>query len=251
MTKTLGWNTVFRSTRLTLALRVFSVLLTLALGACAGGPNQIRDYEARQRDYQLPVDLENSGRSGGEGSLWASQNRGNFLYTDQRASRPGDLLTVRVEEAADARRNASTTTSRDSETAAAVDAFLGLIERLESADSNISGSSLISTSSSSSFAGSGETNRSESLSATVQVIVREVYPNDTLFVEGHRVILVNEEEHHFYVSGVIRQIDIDDRNEVSSSRLADAQIEFTGRGLLSEQQRPGFFPRYFGWIWPF
>ncbi len=82
-------------------------------------------------------------------------------------------------------------------------------------------------------------------------MVRQVLPNGNLFVEGNRVILVNNEEHHFYVSGVARPIDIDETNAVSSSRLADAEIEFTGRGVLSDQQRPGAMQRVFGRVWPF
>jgi flagellar L-ring protein precursor FlgH len=33
--------------------------------------------------------------------------------------------------------------------------------------------------------------------------------------------------------------------------IADAEIEFTGRGILSDNQRQGWLSRYFGWIWPF
>jgi flagellar L-ring protein FlgH len=76
-------------------------------------------------------------------------------------------------------------------------------------------------------------------------------PNGNLFVEGHRVVLVNNEEHHFYISGVVRPIDIDQENSVKSSMIADAEIEFTGRGVLSDNQQQGWLSRYFGWMWPF
>ena len=79
----------------------------------------------------------------------------------------------------------------------------------------------------------------------------KVLPNGNLFVEGHRAILVNSEEHHFYISGVVRPIDIDQQNSVKSSVVADAQIEFTGRGDLSDNQKQGWLSRYLGWIWPF
>ena len=102
-----------------------------------------------------------------------------------------------------------------------------------------------------SFASKGDTARTESLTATVPAVVTKVFSNGNLFVEGHRVILVNAEEHHFYISGVVRPIDIDQDNSVKSSMVADAQIEFVGRGVLSDNQKPGWFSRMLGWMWPF
>jgi flagellar L-ring protein precursor FlgH len=50
---------------------------------------------------------------------------------------------------------------------------------------------------------------------------------------------------------VVRPIDIDGENSVKSTMVADAEIEFTGRGVLTENQRQGWLARYFAWIWPF
>jgi flagellar L-ring protein precursor FlgH len=33
--------------------------------------------------------------------------------------------------------------------------------------------------------------------------------------------------------------------------VADAQIEFVGRGVLTDNQKQGWFSRFLGWIWPF
>jgi flagellar L-ring protein precursor FlgH len=72
-----------------------------------------------------------------------------------------------------------------------------------------------------------------------------------MFVEGHRVVLVNSEEHHFYISGVIRPEDIDGTGSVPSSRMADAQIEFVGRGNLTTGSSQGWLSRALDAIWPF
>jgi flagellar L-ring protein precursor FlgH len=109
----------------------------------------------------------------------------------------------------------------------------------------------ISVESGSSFDANGSTGRTERLTATVPALVRKVLPNGNLFIEGHRVVLVNNEEHHFYISGVVRPIDIDQENSVKSSMIADAEIEFTGRGVVSEAQERGWLPKYLGWLWPF
>jgi flagellar L-ring protein precursor FlgH len=62
---------------------------------------------------------------------------------------------------------------------------------------------------------------------------------------------VNQEEQHFYISGVVRPIDIDQENSVKSSKVADAEVEFVGRGVLTDNQKQGWFSRFLGWIWPF
>ena len=125
---------------------------------------------------------------------------------------------------------------------------MGLLKKLpKSLDPNLA----IGGGSTNSFQSKGDTGRTESLTATVPAVVTKVFSNGNLFVEGHRVILVNAEEHHFYISGVVRPIDIAQDNSVLSSYVADAEIEFTGRGVLSDNQKPGLFARFWNWIWPF
>lgn len=223
----------------------------MGMGGCGTPSMHIQPYEPRTRDYQMPVEIADQEGVRESGSLWSAANDVNYMYTDQRALRIGDLLTVKVEEFATAQRNASTQLSRESNMNAQIRSFLGLIQGLnEILPDSIDASQLLDSEMTSQFTGRGETNRTEELQATVQVMVRNVLPNGNLFVEGHRVILVNNEEHHFYVSGVARPIDIDDTNSLPSSRLADAEIEFTGRGAISDQQRPGALQRVFGRVWP-
>ncbi len=63
--------------------------------------------------------------------------------------------------------------------------------------------------------------------------------------------MINEEESHLYISGVVRPSDIQADNSVSSNLIADAQVEYTGRGPVADKQRPGWFTRFFDWVWPF
>jgi flagellar L-ring protein precursor FlgH len=76
-------------------------------------------------------------------------------------------------------------------------------------------------------------------------------PNGDLFLEGTKVVLINNEEYHLYISGLVRPTDIAQDNSVLSSRIADAQIEFTGRGDLADQQRKGWLARLLDWANPF
>ena len=70
-------------------------------------------------------------------------------------------------------------------------------------------------------------------------------------IEGHRAFLVNNEEHHLYISGLVRRDDINDRNELASDRIAEAEVEFTGRGVMTNQNRQGWLARILDVVWPF
>lgn len=221
------------------------LLLASISGGC--GVAHISPYEPRQRNYIEPELDARAEADTASGSLWNRSGGAGSLFTDVRAYRRGDLLMVRVEEKAAAKREADTTLARSAETDLAVTNFLGLVARLQTAGIQPALGGTASTS----FDARGSTSRTENVAATVPAFVRKVLQNGNLFIEGHRVILVNQEEQHFYISGVVRPIDIDQDNSVKSERIADAEIEFTGRGVMTDTQRQGWLSRFVGWFWPF
>jgi flagellar L-ring protein precursor FlgH len=226
-----------------------ALLIGLSVLAAGCGPAHLAEYTPKHREYKLPAEGKGESEPSSPGSLWRDGRPASMLFTDARALHANDLVVINIEEVANASRSADTTLDRSSSSAAKIDAFLGLLKKLKlsSTDSGLN----IGGTSASSFKGQGSSDRSESFTATVPAQVVQVLPNGNLFVEGHRAILVNAEEHHFYISGVVRPIDIDQQNSVKSSVVADAQIEFTGRGDLTENQRQGWLSRYLGWMWPF
>jgi flagellar L-ring protein precursor FlgH len=228
-----------------LALAAWS-MFALA-GAC--GPAHLGEYTPKHRDYKLPAEGKGADEPASPGSLWRDGRPASMLFTDARALHVNDLVVINIEEVANASRSADTSLDRASSSSAKIDAFLTLLKKLKvsSTDSGLN----IGGGSASNFKGQGSSDRSESLTATVPAVVIKVLANGNLFVEGHRAILVNSEEHHFYISGVVRPIDIDQQNSVKSSVVADAQIEFVGRGDLTDNQRQGWVSRYLGWLWPF
>ena len=174
------------------------------------------------------------------------------LFSDMRAYRKGDVVQVQIEEVADAKRSTDVGIDREGNLSALVSWIpgLGFLSDL-GANGDYSGRVEGEGSSGSGFQSEGSTGRSERLVATVPAVVRKVLPNGNLIIEGERAVLVNAEEHHLYVSGIVRPIDIDQDNSVMSSMIAEAEIEFVGRGVLSDNQKQGWFTRYFGWAWPF
>lgn len=225
------------------------VIGTALFSGC--GPAHVGSYTPKKREYKLPAEAKSEKDESSPGSLWHENRPASLLFTDARALRVNDLVVIKIEEVADARRSADTDIERSSDSSAQVSAFLGLLKKLNAVDADLDPNLNIGGSSKASFKSGGKTGRSEYLTATVPAVVTQVLPNGNLFVEGHRVILVNYEEQHFYISGVVRPIDIDQENSVKSSMVADAQIEFVGRGVLTDNQRQGWFSRVLGWIWPF
>lgn len=224
----------------------FALALGLGFAAC-GGVNHIAKYEPKERKYKSPVDLTAASATTNNGSLFAPDHAGNFFFADQRAMHVGDILNINVVEDANADRSAETNLTREGSANLDIRSLFGLMRLI----GNNLDQQLIDGSQKTDFSGKGETSRHDHVRATVPAMVKQVLPNGNLFIEGHRVILVNEEEHHFYVSGVIRPVDILDDNSIDSSRIADAEIEFTGRGVISEKQSPGWLSRALDIVAPF
>lgn len=230
--------------------RIASYIALAVCGAlivgCAGERHVAR--KAHERTYDMPCKAAGAEHADNQGSLFqASSAR---LYVDQRAFQVCDIVTVKIQEKSSAAGSAATDTSRSSEVDARFDAFLGLLDKLEDVSPRTDTTKLVSAATDYTFAGAGKTKREGSLKATVTVYVKRILPGGNLFVEGSKSILVNSEEQYFYISGVVRQSDIQEDNTVSSALLADAQVEFTGQGVVTDAQEPGWFGRYFGWLWP-
>jgi flagellar L-ring protein precursor FlgH len=63
--------------------------------------------------------------------------------------------------------------------------------------------------------------------------------------------MINHEEYHLYISGVLRPSDIAPDNSVDSSLIADARVEFTGRGDIDDQVNRGWLTKVLDFINPF
>lgn len=219
----------------------------LALTACT--PQHVEPYTPKRRDPPLTTGSDTPA-VGSPGSLWRPGQPGATLFADLRAFRELDIVVVRVEEVADARRGAETDLVRSSRSGvgvAAVPLIGPLAAQLGNANVDVTGQAQNDTS----LRSEGITGRSERLIATVPAVVRKVMPNGNLFIEGHRVVLVNAEEQHLYVSGIIRPIDIDEQNSIKSSMIAEAEIEFVGKGVVTDTQQQGFLQRLLPLLWPF
>ena len=182
------------------------------------------------------------------GSIW--QSTSGSMTEDLKARRRGDILTIIISEVASASKEAKTDTSRDSAVGAGIPNLLGLEKGI--LKSNFSDlANLIKANANSSFKGSGSTSRQENLKATIAARVVDVQPNGNLMIEGRRNIKVNEEDQIIVLEGMVRSRDIAPDNTVNSIYVADARISYSGRGIVSDNQSPGWLMNIFNKIWPF
>ncbi len=227
--------------------KIVICLLSLAFTGC--GVAHIKDYEPKKRKYQPKAPSSKAPPAKETGSVWSNRSAGNHLFTDVRAFGTNDLVMVNIVEVASANREADTEVGRSGSFNFGGD--LGEFLRERSMWKGLNPDKLFYMKSNSQNRTNGSTSRSDNVRFTVAATVTQVLPNGNLFVEGHRVVLVNSEEHHFYISGVARPQDIGMNNTISSTRLADAHVEFVGQGVITEGQDPGWFTRLLNFISPF
>jgi flagellar L-ring protein precursor FlgH len=187
------------------------------------------------------------------GSLWQEENGRAYLYEDMRAMRVGDILTIKIVENHKGSKSADTSAERDStihnSLAGSAIGYIGIPGiRLGGEARRGLG---IDGSASNKFGGKGATNREGTLTGTISVIVTEVLPNGDLRMEGRREVTVNSEKQLMTISGIVRRVDVDTKNTVFSSAIADAKIVYSGLGVLDDVQRPGWLVRVMDWISPF
>ncbi|UFS72799.1 flagellar basal body L-ring protein FlgH [Geomonas sp. RF6] len=214
--------------------------LTLLLAGCAHEQAQVRTPAF---DEQIPKPQVNYA----SGSIWQASSVG--LAEDLKARRRGDIITVVISEQASASKQASTGTGRDSSMSAGIPKLLGLEKTPIKTWMDLA--NMISASTSSKFDGSGSTSRQEDLRATISAKVVDVAPNGNLLIEGTRNVKVNNEDQIIVLTGTVRSRDISSDNTVSSALIADARINYSGKGVISDRQSPGWLMNVLDKVWPF
>jgi flagellar L-ring protein FlgH len=149
---------------------------------------------------------------------------------DNKAFRPGDVLTVQVLEHSSASSSAETGTRRSNR----------LQAELSHGSNKVAQAALAA---SGDFDGGGRTQRASRLLTTVTVTVQEVLPGGQLRIAGTQAVTVNQEQQRVSLEGVVRPEDISDGNLVQSTRIAQARITYVGEGDLTERGRPAWWRR--------
>jgi flagellar L-ring protein precursor FlgH len=220
------------------------ILGTLLLSGCAARTSFPTPQLPSDNAPRMAVETPQTS-----GSLW-TENKGS-LFGDIKARQLGDILTVAIFEQASASREATTQTGRSSSNEAGISKFLGFETDLVKLNNAIDPTSLIATNYDNDFKGSGSTSRKENLVATLSTRVVEVFPNGNLRIEGGKTVTVNREEQIIVLTGIVRPNDISPQNVIDSKYVLDAKIAYTGKGVISDKQGPGWMTRILDNVWPF
>lgn len=185
------------------------------------------------------------------GSLWREDVSANYLFTDVKARFVGDLVTILITEDASGSNDADTSTSTETEVFANLEQFFGLPQQLAGKNPTIDPTQLVRASTARSWDGEGSTKRKGKLSARMTARVTSISPTGNLWIQGDKIVAVNREDQHIVVQGWVRPEDIDAQNQVLSTRIADARLDYYGTGVVGRRQREGWGLFLLDLVWPF
>lgn len=157
------------------------------------------------------------------------------LTADRRALRPGDILTVILNETTQASKKANTEIGKGSSVGIKPSIFGGKTINLTE----------MGLDSKTDFNGSSASTQQNSLLGAITVVVQDMLPNGLLLVQGEKNLYLNQGEEMVRLSGYVRVEDIDNDNQVSSLRIANARIVYAGKGTLQDANTPGWLTRFF------
>lgn len=192
------------------------------------------DYSVTLPQVPVPPPIAN-------GAIYQPVNGYAALHEGWRARRVGDPLTIVLTERTLATKSANSTL--DSK------ANLGITPPSSgplSFNPNAATASGVRG-----FTGAASADQSNSLTGEVSVTVAQVFPNGTLLVQGGKRVTLNRGDEFVQIRGIVRLADVDAENRVPSTRVADAQIAYTGKGDVARASRQGWFSRFFSVISPF
>lgn len=166
-------------------------------------------------------------------SLWAENYS---VFSDKKARNVGDILTIVISETTT--QSMSKSSSNEKEGSVSLGAGSGIFSFLKAAGA----------SGSDSFEAEGSANSSSRFSGQITVTVVEVLPNDNMIVEGTQSIWQNRNEQKITFRGVVRRDDVTMNNTVPSSKVANAELKFDGKGPLNAKQRQGILTQVFNFL---
>lgn len=250
--------------------RLLSLLVVASLSGCGtagrlaniGRAPKMSPVEAsRAPGVETSLAMQGAAHRGGQNAvaqaapvLSASLFRAGAggLFRDQRASRVGDILTIRINIADKADIGNTTSRSRTGSEKSGIAALLGLQTPLAKLlPGAVDPSKLVDLNSASDNKGTGSTSRSETVSMTVAAVVVDVLPNGNMLIRGRQEVRVNYELRELVVTGVVRPEDIARDNSIMHTQIAEARISYGGRGQLTDAQQARWGQQLYDALFPF
>ncbi|MGF1691456.1 flagellar basal body L-ring protein FlgH [Photobacterium kagoshimensis] len=215
-------------------MRIIFLLAALVMTGCA----PVSSVVDRQPPEEVPYTNYPTFTPDKDGSLF-NASYGMALFQDRRAFRTGDILTVVLDEQTRSSKKAGTSFGKESNTGISVPKIAGTV--YPEGEFSLKGDR--------DFKGASSSSQQNSLSGSITVLVSEVMPNGVLRVRGEKWLKLNQGDEYIRLSGLARVDDIDGSNRISSQRLGDARITYSGRGTLADANEAGWLSRFFNSSW--
>ena len=164
------------------------------------------------------------------------------LTSGGRAGAVGDIITIQLVERTAATKSNAANTQRNGDIGLTPPST-GPLSLFNPSDVAMGGNQA--------FKGKGDASPSNALSGEVSVTVAAVYPNGTMLVKGEKLLTLNRGDERVQISGIVRAIDIGPDNRVLSTRVANANIRYVGKGEIARASKQGWLQRFFSIISPF
>ncbi|AFH50216.1 Flagellar basal body L-ring protein [Ignavibacterium album JCM 16511] len=163
------------------------------------------------------------------------KNAAYSLFSDEKAARVGDAITIIVVESSIASNNAETKSGRETNLSFDLSGQL---------DKTKLPSGSLDIGSGNDFKGSGSTKTSGVIQTKISATIDSVLANGNLIIRGSKKITINGEEQLISIKGIVRTSDVRADNSVLSYNISDAEITFEGNGIVSDVQSPGLLTKF-------
>ncbi|TMM43088.1 flagellar basal body L-ring protein FlgH [Colwellia ponticola] len=220
-------------------------LLILVTSACSNTV-ELNKALPNDPDFAPIMPEEEEERIVPSGSLFKPYYVNN-IYSDSKAHRVGDIISVILSEKTQAKKNAKTELKKENET------NLDTVTGFGGVPISVNGQSLqFGMSQDSNFKGDSKADQGNSLSGNISVHVLRVLPNGNLMIRGEKWLTLNNGDEYIRLTGVIRSKDINSNNTIMSNKVANARIQYAGTGSFADTNEQGWLAKFFNssW-WPF
>jgi flagellar L-ring protein precursor FlgH len=179
------------------------------------------------------------------GSLYPANSGGPYvsavshrpLFEDRRARNVGDILTVVLNETTAAAKGSSLSAARKATATNVFDVTAGVGAPF-GAFAGVRGMSNYDGSADLKSEGAGASAANNTFAGTITVTVS----NGNLVVAGEKQVAISNEEEIIRFGGIVNPNTLV-FNRVNSQEVADARIEYRGRGVTDDTQGVGWFTR--------
>jgi flagellar L-ring protein precursor FlgH len=228
-------------TMVVLLQRSLAAIALIGLAGCVVGPDA-KPGDPAYAPVSAPSMLPPPPNQGG---IYQS-NGGLSLFEDKRAHRIGDVITIVLSESTTSSKKADSSIKKDDSVSLDAGVVLGAQPKI----GNVNMATSVNPKRQ--FDGAASADQSNTLAGTITVMVSDVLPNGLLEVRGEKWMTLNRGEEFIRIRGYVRPEDVLPDNTISSKKIADVRIAYSGNGELAESNKQGWASQFFSskW-WPF